>query len=207
MSKQAFARASRMFKLVFIVAAAATLSGCANFYVDTGLADMQPAQVSKVPAPKPAQLLFEFQTKGVVNTRATEMLKAQVLELAQASGMFSQVSTDPVPNGALLNIIVDNVPLTDDAAAKGFLTGLTFGAVGNVVTDGYVCTVNYVAQPGAARVSKSLKHAIHTTVGAKGSPQGAPAAESIDAAVRTMMRQIVLHSLDALAKDPALQKQ
>ena len=114
----------------------AALGGCASFYVDMNLKDVTPANRVAVAKPKPVQLLFEFQTNGVRNVIASEKLRPKVLDTVRASGAFSDVSEAPVPGGALLNITLNNVVLTDDAFAKGFVTGFTFGLVGSTVGDG-----------------------------------------------------------------------
>lgn len=79
----------------------------------------------------------------------------RVYEQVSQSGLFSQVSYDPVPSGRKLSISINNIALTDNVAAKGFGVGLTFGLVGTMVTDGYICTVNYV-EPKHDAVTKVL---------------------------------------------------
>lgn len=185
----------------FLILAAAVLTGCSTMYVDNGLKDVSTAEYKHPSSAQPAQLLFTFQSKGAPNARATSFLKDQVLETVKASNLFSSVSTDPVPGGALLSVVINNVPVTDNAYSKGFATGLTFGLAGNVVTDGYVCTVDY-SKDGAAKIEKSTRHAIHTTIGAKGAPANATKAKSPDEAVKTMARQIVGNALKDLSADP-----
>jgi hypothetical protein len=181
--------------------ACVVLPGCATMYVDNSLKDVSAAEYRKPPAAKPAQLVFTFQTKGAPNARATEHLKAVVHQTAVESGLFSSISADPVPGGTLLAITINNVPVDDNAFAKGFATGLTFGLAGNVVTDGYVCTVDYSAGPGATKITKNTRHAIHTTVGAKGAPANATKAKNPNEAVMTMTRQIVGNALRDLSND------
>ncbi|CAN5272760.1 hypothetical protein BH11PSE11_BH11PSE11_28460 [soil metagenome] len=189
---------------VFLCALAlSSLTGCANFYVDTGLKDLKSEQIKKAESPKPVQLLFEFQSKGATNPRATENLKSKVAELVRSSGLFSEVGEAPVANGAMLNLIVNNVPITDNAFGKGFVTGFTFGLAGNTVTDGYLCTVEYVSGPGAAKITKTVRHAIHTTVGAEKAPANAEKSETIADAVNKMMRQIVNNALNEISTDAA----
>lgn len=195
-----------LFRLAVLMLAASivlSLSGCAAFYVDTALPDLKSEQVKKPENPKPVQLLFEFQTKSATNARATEHLKKQVTELVQKSGQFSLVSDTPVPNGAMLSIIVNNVPLTDNAFGKGFATGLTFGLAGNQVTDGYVCVAEYMSGPGNPKVTKTVRHAIHTVIGAKEAPANAEKSETITDAVNKMMRQIINNALNDIGSDPS----
>ncbi|NIF88010.1 hypothetical protein [Burkholderia sp. Cy-637] len=175
-----------------------SLSACMSVhsYVDPALGETHYTDLKKAASPQPVQLLVEFQTKGVANARATEALKPRVYEQVSQSGLFSQVSYDPVPSGRKLSISINNVPLTDNVAAKGFGTGLTFGLVGSMVTDGYICTASYV-EPGHDVVTKVVKHAIHTTIGNASGPDGLTPM-TVQDATSTMLKQIVAKSLDEL---------
>jgi hypothetical protein len=188
----------RLFHLLLPGLLILLASGCISLYVPA-------SEMRKVAQPAPIQVLFEFQTKGVGNSRVTEMLKPKLLEHVKASGLFSEVGDQAVASGALLGITIDNVPITsqDDAAAKGFVTGFTFGLVGNQVTDGYVCTLKYSGGVQQPNIEKTARHAIHGVIGAKGAPPNATLAESAEAAVFTMVRQIVANALRDLSFDPA----
>jgi hypothetical protein len=178
-------------------------TGCATHYVDTALKDIPAEKLKKVETPKPVQLLFEFQSKGGSNPTATTQLKPQVVEIVKKTGLFSDVSDAPTAKGSVLSIVVNNVPLTDDAASKGFVTGLTFGLAGSAVTDGYICTVSYIADNDTPKISKTVRHAIHTTLGAKGAPANAVKSASIQDAIDTMLRQIVTNGVNDVATDPS----
>jgi len=179
------------------------LTGCVTPYVDGGVKEISSDTFKKPISPAPAQLIFEFQTKGVLNTQATGFLKTQVTEQVQTSGLFSSVSDAANQSGGLLTITLNNVPVTDDAFAKGFLTGFTFGVVGSTVTDGYVCTVKYFPSGKTEPVVKSTRHAIHTSIGATSGPVNATKMDSLEAAVRAMTRQIVSNALNDLSQDPS----
>lgn len=181
---------------------AALLTGCASFYVDTATKEVPAADFTKPANPRPVHFLFEFQTKGVANSRATDLLKGQIVDQVKGAGLFAAVEDKPVADGAILSIKLNNVPLTDNAFGKGFVTWLTFGLAGNQVTDGYVCTVEYLGAGAAEPVRKTARHAIHTVIGAKEAPPNATPVEGIEAAVRTMTRQIVSSALKALSDDP-----
>lgn len=202
--KSARALSRTVLRLSAVLAVVST-SACISpsFYVDRSLGDVPPAQVRKIASPKPVQLLFDFQSKGASNTRATDFTKAMALSTAQASPLFSSVSTDPVPNGAILSVTINNVALTDDAASKGFMTGLTLGAAGSVVTDGYTCTVDYVSGPNAPKISTTTKHALHTVIGNTDAPQNADKAVNVNEAVQTIVRQLVARGVNDLAANPA----
>jgi hypothetical protein len=127
----------------------------------------------------------------------------QVVDTVTASGLFASVTDAPVANGSLLNVIINNIPVTDGAFAKGFATGFTFGLVGSTVTDGYLCTVEYQAAPGALKITKNTRHALHSTIGAKGAPPNATKAANTKEAVMTMVRQVLGNGLKELSNDPA----
>jgi hypothetical protein len=189
--------------VVALFAIGATQSGCATFYVDSALKDVPAADFAHPSSPQPVQVLYSFQTKGTANARATDYTRKRVMDTLTASGVFSSVTTDPVPSGALLSITINNVPLTDDAFAKGFVTGFTFGLVGSEVGDGYVCTLDYQSSLSAPKISKRVRHAIRATMGAHAAPHDVVKASSIDEALTIMTRQAVGNALKDLAGDPS----
>ena len=182
------------------------LNGCIapTAYLDAKPGEVPPQSIQKPASPQPVQLLFAFQNKGAAATRATDILSPKVQEQVQSSGLFSQVAAAPVPGGALLNVVIDRVP-PEDAASKGFATGLTFGLAGNYVADQYACTVTYVAGPGAASIVKQAHHTIYTAIGNVSAPPDNIKVDSNDDAVYTMTRQIVAHALRDLSLDPNFQ--
>lgn len=157
-------------KLALALAVTLTLSGCLSTrsYVDTALPMVGKSDVGTVASPGPVQVLAEFRTQGNANARATGFMKPRVLAVANESGLFTTATEAPASNQATLTVVIDNVPLTDNAAAKGFGTGLTFGAVGTMVTDGYAATLTY--RVGETSKSVEVKHALHTTVGNHAGP-------------------------------------
>ena len=181
-----------------------TLSGCASMYVDNGMPDVPASAYVRPPTPQPVQMLFTFKTKGTANTKATELLKKNATDAVMASGLFASVGSAPTPGGTLLSVTIDNVPVTSekDAMAKGFTTGLTFGLAGSQVTDGYVCTVDYIASPSAAKITKVVHHAIHTNIGAHSAPANSTKAASAMAAIKTVVNQAIGNALKELSADP-----
>jgi hypothetical protein len=195
-------RLARSWALTFLFTAAALLAGCATHYVDGATKEVPVAQFARIAPPRPVQLLTEFQTKGIANARATGLSRPMIADSVRASGLFSELGDTPPPGGGVLTVTVNNVPLTDDAAAKGFIAGLTFGAAGQQVTDGYVCTVSYLPAGGAKPILKSARHAIHTTIGASAAPPDSYKASNMEDAFRTMLRQILSVALNELSHDP-----
>jgi hypothetical protein len=152
--------ALRAFFIAGALAATTALTGCASLYVDTATKEVPIADMKKPAQPKPTQVVFEFQTKGAPNATATSQLKTEVLTYVEQTGLFAPAA----PGAAMLTISINNIPLTDDAASKGFVTGLTFGLAGSAVTDGYVCTVSYLPAGQSTPVVKTARHAIHATI-------------------------------------------
>ncbi|VCU68100.1 hypothetical protein PIGHUM_00148 [Pigmentiphaga humi] len=186
-----------------MLAAAALLSGCTSFYVDTATKEVPVTAFKRVETPKPVQLVFEFQTKGAPNKAATEYLKTQIAKQVEDSGLFSSVESVARPDLAMLTVTIDNVEVTKDAAAQGFVTGLTFGLAGSAVTDGYICTASYLAPGQSAPVVKTARHALHATIGNASAPAGAVKAASADAAIRQVTQEVLSNVLKELSDDPA----
>lgn len=189
-----------------IVATLSTLGvGCTTLYVDNTLGDTPPSAYHRPSTLRPVQVLFVFKTKGTDNVRATTALRKDVMDTVQQSGLFSAIGPDPVSGGALLSITVDNVPITSqqEAVAKGFATGLTLGLAGSEVTDGYVCTIEYIPATGASKITVTEHHALHATVGAHSAPANSTRAPSMKAGVQIMLHQIVAAGLKDMSLDPA----
>lgn len=195
----AFARPLRRAATALLLAGSALLTGCASFYVDTATRDVPVAQFKKVGAPKPVVVAFEFQSSGAPNPRATDFLRAQVREQVAASGLFSAVEGGN--DGARLHVQLNNAPLKgENAMAKGFVTGLTFGLAGNVVTDVYECKLTYLPAGQGAPLVTTARHAIHTSLGATDAPANAAKSASMEDAIRTMTRQVVANALNDLSQ-------
>ncbi|MBT1536568.1 hypothetical protein B7R78_0006205 [Ralstonia solanacearum] len=189
--------------LASVLTGAALLSGCASVYVDTATREVPAADMKKVAEPKPVQLVFEFQSKGAPNPRATDLLKGVVTKEVKDTGLFSSVTTGATPGVAMLNVTLNNIPLTDNAAGKGFVTGLTFGLAGSAVTDGYICTVSYLPAGQSTPIVKTARHAIHATFGNANPPPTAQKSASMLDAVNKMTRDVLSNALKDLSYDPA----
>jgi hypothetical protein len=203
LNKLKFGALLRGVTLASTLSLATFLFGCTSIYVDTATKEVPVAEMKQVAQPKPVQLVFEFQSKGAPNPRATEQLKDVVVKEVKETNLFSSVSTDPAPGVAMLNVTLNNVPLTDNIAAKGFVTGLTFGLAGSAVTDGYICTVSYLPPGQTTPIVKTARHAIHATIGNANPPPNAVKSASIREAIDTMTRGILSNALKDLSDDPA----
>ncbi|SEL84473.1 hypothetical protein SAMN05216359_11944 [Roseateles sp. YR242] len=200
----AIIRRAGILRAFAAVVMTASLTGCANFYVDNATPEVPVSAYQKPAQPQPVQLFFEFQTKGVLNQQASAHLKARLADQVRGSGVFSEVSEGPVAGGASLSIVLNNVVLTDDAFSKGFATGLTLGLAGSQVGDGYICTATYRAPGATEPIVKKARHAIYTTMGATaGTPANGTKAASAEEAVTLMMRQVVSQVLNDVTHDTA----
>ena len=194
-----------VFRTILLPAAlAASLSGCIsmNSYIDPALPAVRAEDLRASRSPQPVHVLFEFRTKGAPNARATEMAKPIVLDTVRSTALFSNVAEAPVSGGRTLTIVIDNVPVTEDAASKGFATGLTLGLAGNTVTDGYICTATYAA-PGVSPKKQEVKHALHTTIGNAEGPKGLTPMKPDDA-YPIIIKQLTLNALKGVRKDAGL---
>ena len=192
-------------RAAFVAAmAAVSLSGCLSMtsYVDPTLGELKPADKVQVTDKRPVQFIFAFQTNGAANSNGTNLLSKSATEYVTASGLFSEVSSKPVPGGAILSVTINNVPEAN-AAGQGFTTGLTFGLAGSTVSDFYVGSAKYTPGPGQPTASAEKKHTMVSTIGATAPPAGLKPAKSIDEAVNTITRQLFEHLLNDIAKDPA----
>jgi hypothetical protein len=185
--------------VLLAILASVTLSGCisAKMYVDPKLPTVAKTDMPVVPNPEPVQVLFEFRTKGDANVKATGQMEPRIVSVASQSGLFSNVSTKAPTNPAgVLKITIDNVPLTDNATAKGFGTGLTFGLAGSMVTDGYICTATYMR--AGQSTETTVKHALYTTIGNHSAPMGLTAMQPTDA-INQVVDQMTWNALKELA--------
>jgi len=183
---------------VALLLAAPVPASAAKFYVDSRVGDLAEADRTKVAAPGPVQLLFQFSTDGKPNAAATKYLKDQVFELARGSGLFTEISETPVASSATANITINNIT-EKGAASKGFRAGFTLGLAGTVVADRYDVVVAYFPRLNDPAVQSTAQHAIMTKIGAKGAPENATVVKNPEEAIRTVVRQTVARCLNALA--------
>lgn len=188
-----------------IVAACATmlLSGCATYYVDSGLNDVRSADYHRAQTSGPVHVQFLFETNGTPNPTATNLLRGDVVSVIAESGLFSSVNAAPATSGGVMNITIDDVGNRSAAFAKGFATGLTLGLAGSSVADHYTCTIEYSPTPGASSsIIKTSNSAIYTTQGAHTAPQNAMEVPTLLDAVNTMVSRVVGNTLKEVAADP-----
>jgi hypothetical protein len=177
------------------------LSGCLNpkMYVDPALPVVRAEEFRPATPVGPVQVIFEFRTEGSPNPTATDEVRPTVIGAIGKTGAFTRISDEPVPEGRTLTIVIDNVRLDGAGWARAFAAGFTFGLAGTTLTDGYVCTATYRGQGGRTN-SKTVKHAIHTTLGNAAGPPGIAPMQPGEA-VTQVMEQLTVSALRALSRD------
>ena len=188
--------------VVGVVVVSIALTGCITVksYVDPTLPVLAQGQLPKIQKPQPATVLFEFRTKGNANARATNSIRPKVMAALADSRMFGTLSETAGADNGLLRVVIDDQADTSNAAAKGFGTGLTLGLAGSLVTDVYVCTTSYTV--GGKTVETTVQHALHSTIGNHGVPQGMTAVKPQEA-IDQIVNQLVWHALQQLDQEHA----
>jgi hypothetical protein len=179
---------------------AAAPAHAAKYYVDPKLGEV--TQRAIVSSPKPVQLVFEFQTDGVRNEKATKFAKPVAVKVMSAMPYFASVTDAPIDGGGLLTVRFNNIT-EKGAAGKGFKVGLTFGLAGTSVVDNYDVTFQLSPSPGAPALTSSVHHALVTTLGKKSDPTYGTEYRKVQDAVEAMMRQSIDHGLNQLAANDA----
>jgi hypothetical protein len=151
----------KSLRIALMLATVLTLSGCltTQSYIDPKLHDLS-WTVVKAPAQKHAVALStEFYRNGQRMARADKQAQGAVERALDHSGVFARSVAAP----ATMKVKIDNLANMAEAMKKGFGTGLTFGAAGSTVTDGYEITIDYTEN--GQTVTKTYQHAIHNTIG------------------------------------------
>jgi hypothetical protein len=200
------ARVPACLLAILLFAVAGGQAASAASFVDPALGDVTPEKRVVVAQPKPVQLLFTFETNGKLNARATDFVKKDVLAAVKNTGAFSEVSEKPVDGGAVLSITLDNVFDLQKAKSDGVAIGLTFGLKGKLLTDDYVVVGEFIPDLAGAKITRTVKHQIHTTIGRASLPEGVKGVKTPEA-VSIMVRQTVENLVNQLAADPGFAPQ
>ncbi|RZF56879.1 hypothetical protein EXE30_01075 [Acinetobacter halotolerans] len=164
----------KKIKLSFAVVgmvAATQLTGCLSVkaYVDPAYKNTSYSDIKRPSQPIPVVLTAEFQRNGVVIPKAAKELQSLAERSLRATGVFSPVSQSNAENQAKLHLTANNAADLGEAAGKGALTGLTFGAVGSAITDKYDFKFKYIDAQGK-QIDQRYPHMILSTVGNKKAP-------------------------------------
>jgi hypothetical protein len=166
-----------------IAAVASLLSGCItpHSYVDPQYRKASYEQITRLAAPVPVKVHVQFQRNGEPLPAADAEARGHVERSLRASGVF--VPTSDAANS--IRVIANNIADMAAARAKGFGTGLTFGAAGTMVDDNYefLCTYESNSHPPQ---QVAYQHAIHTAIGNKKGPPGLAPTTPADAFSRVV---------------------
>ena len=156
-----------MKNILFVLVGVIVLTGCISpkSYVDPTFGKTTYNDIQSVEKKYDSLITVEFQRNGKKFDAAISEVKKHVDKTLRATGVINPTSNN---SDITIKVIVNNVADLSDAAAKGFGTGLTFGAIGTTVTDYYEITVEYTDSEGS--LIKSYKHALHTTIGNEKAP-------------------------------------
>ncbi|AMP14079.1 hypothetical protein [Collimonas pratensis] len=185
----------RQASLICIMSLSLLATGCMSLkqYVDPTLPKVTVADLKQPETRQSVQVFFEFQNNGVTNPKAAESVRPMVLATLKNSNLFSDVVMAPASADRKLFVTINNVHVTKDAASKGFVTGLTFGLSGTMVTDGFQMNAVYDV-PGQAEVKHSYRHALYSTIGNADGPANltpAPKGEAIPIIMNGMVMNLL----------------
>lgn len=191
----------KLYTIALGVAVATQLTGCLSVksYVDPAYKSLSYSNIKKPAQPIPVVLTTEFQRNGAVVPKAGKELQSAVERSLRATGVFSPTVQANGEKQAKLHLTANNVADLGEAAGKGVLTGLTFGAVGNAIADKYEFKFNYVDAQGK-EVSERYPHMILTTVGNKKAPIENVQPMSINEAFNKVVDDVVIRFSSDLQK-------
>jgi len=178
---------------------AAILSGCnsTNSYVDPTFGKTTYNDIPRRAAPYKWKIDVEFQRNGKHLSGVDNELRAHVEQVIRASGMALPDGGNDAPT---LKVVVNNLASLAGANAKAFGSGLTFGLVGNTVTDAYEMEVVLTSSSGAIKET-GYKHAIYTTRGNASAPMVSMESVSLTTAFGKVVEQMLLNALNDLSKN------
>lgn len=169
------------------------LSGCISprSYVDPTFSKTRYEDINRRSEPLKLKIAAEFQRNGTHFEKADMMLKDNSERILRGTGVIipSVESTD-----GEINIVCNNIADLGAAGAKGFGTGLTFGAIGSTVTDAYELSVSIKTKDGKTISRNAIKHALHTAIGNTSLPEGVEAVLP-DAAFERVLEQMLLKAI------------
>ncbi len=191
-----------MKKIIMLVIPVITLTGCISpkTYIDPNFGKATYEDIKDVAKKYDAQVIVEFQRNG---EKLDSVHKEVLNHVERTLRATSVVTPSEVETDYSIKVTVNNIADMGDSAAKGFGTGLTFGAIGTTVTDYYEVTVEYTDKSGISLI-KNYKHALHTTIGNEKAPfEGAIPTTPSDG-FGTVVEQVLLNFVADMQKDGKL---
>lgn len=186
----------KMLKAVILVASVSLLSACisSRAYVDQQYHKASYDSIQRLSTPVPVKLDVHFLRNGQPSPAVDDELRGHVERTLRASGVFTPTSDASV--SVSLGVTANNIADLAAARAKGFGTGLTFGAAGSMVDDNYEFKFSF--HNGANQETEAVyQHAIHTAIGNTNGPAGATPT-TLAAAFGRVVEDVVLNFVKEL---------
>lgn len=180
-----------MKNILVVLVSISILSGCISpkSYVDPSYANATYDDIQSSTKKYNANVSVEFQRAGKpLGGSADKTLQGHVERTLRATGIMVPTSE---PSDISIKVIFNNIG-ESGAAGKGFATGLTFGAIGSLLTDYYEITVIFSESSGE-EIKTNYKHALHTTIGNKKAPFEGVEETTISDGFATIVEQVILN--------------
>ena len=183
-----------LFRAGLVVAVMLPLAGCISMksYVDPQYRRANYESVHRLAQPIPVKVIAHFETNGSPKPAVDRQLQNQLDLALRSTGAFTPGENAP----ASLSVTANNLADLGAARAKGFGTGLTFGAAGSMVDDNYEFSFSYQGAAGT-HFESSYKHAMHSTVGHASGPAGLTPTTPADAFAQ-IVRDVTLNFVQDL---------
>jgi len=186
-------------KITLLTLITLCMTGCISpkSYVDPSFSKATYNDINSVSEKHATKVVVEFQRNGKTIESVNKEVRGHVERTLRATGI---VSLTQQAAGVSVKVVVNNVADMSDAAAKGFGVGLTFGAIGTLVTDYYEIKIELDDGKGT-KLTENYKHALHTTIGNKGAPFQNVEPTTISDGFGTIVEQTILNFIkDVQAK-------
>lgn len=160
-------------KLALTFVGVSMLSACApavRTYVDPQYRHATYDTVHRLAQPIPVKVGVRFEVNGAPRPEADASLKSQVEQTLRSSGVF--IPSDLAGTTSEITVLANDLADTGLARAKGFGTGMTFGAVGSAVPDDYEFDIAY-RDGGTTKYKNTYKHRLITIIGNVNGPASA----------------------------------
>jgi hypothetical protein len=181
-------------KVLLMSACGLLLSACmptVRSYVDPQYRHATYDSLQRSESPIPVKVVTRFEQNGVPAPAADAALRRNVEDTLRASSLF-------VPDGSgrssgEMSVVANNLADVGAARAKGFKTGLTFGASGSTVTDNYVFDISY-KENDVSKCHGTYNHRLITTIGDATSMIGAMPT-TLEGGFRQIVQDVMLNFL------------
>jgi len=176
-----------------VLLALLTLQGCftPRSWIDPGMPIVTRHEVSGRSAQElKLKLEVDFLRNDQPYPQATGYVRQHATAILRSTGWIEVTGTDA---DGVFTLHLNNIANIHQAVSQGISTGLTFGALGNTVIDGYEATVT-ITLPGFRATVDGLHHSIYSLVGAGRVPAGIESS-SLDDAFHKALEQIILRAL------------